>query len=180
MGKKVIIISSSYRREGNSDLLAREFDKGAEAAGNVVETINLRDITMNFCQGCLACQQTKECIIHDDVRDLVEKIRWADVLCFATPIYYYAMSGQLKTFLDRMNPIYAAGHTFTDVYLLASANDTDPSAMDGAVKEVEGWVSCFDGVELKGVVRANGVNDVGDILNHREYLDEAYDMGRYI
>ena len=180
MGKKIIVVSSSYRKDGNSETLAREFTKGAEAAGNTVETIYLRDISLNFCKGCFACLNTKQCIIQDDARELMEKVRWADVLCFATPIYYYAMSGQLKTFLDRMNPIYSAGHSFKDVYLLASANDTDPSAMDGAIKEVEGWVSCFDGVELKGVVRGNGVNDVGDILGHVDVLNEAYDLGKNV
>jgi len=179
MGKKIIVVSSSYRKDGNSETLAKEFTKGAEVAGNTVETIYLRDITLNFCRGCLACQNTKECIIHDDARDLVEKVRWADVLCFATPVYYYAMSGQLKTFLDRMNPIYAAGAHFKEVYVLASANDTDPSAMDTVEKEVQGWVSCFDGVEYKGIVRANGVNDVGDVLNTYA-MNEAYDLGKNV
>lgn len=180
MGKKVVIVSSSFRKDGNSETLAKEFRKGTEDAGNTVETIYLRDLTLNFCKGCFACLNTKKCIINDDATELMEKVRMADVLCFATPIYYYAMSGQLKTFLDRMNPIYSAGHNFKEVYLITAANDTDPEAMDGAIKEVEGWVSCFGGVELKGVVKGNGLNDVGDVLEKSDILNEAYDMGKNV
>lgn len=180
MGKKVIVVSSSYRKNGNSETLANEFVRGAKEAGNEVEIIYLRDITLNFCRGCFACLKLNHCVIKDDATELMEKVRKADVLCFATPIYYYAVSGQLKTFLDRMNPIYSAGHNYQDVYLLAASNDTDSSAMDGAIKDVEGWVDCFDGVELKGVVKGTGANDVGDILNHKDKLEEAYNFGKNV
>jgi multimeric flavodoxin WrbA len=180
MSKKVVVVSSSFRKNGNSETLANEFIRGAKETGNEVETIYLRDITLNYCKGCFACLKLNHCVIDDDAKELMEKVRMADVLCFATPIYYYAMSGQLKTFLDRMNPIYSAGHNFKEVYLLTAANDTDPEAMDGAIKEVEGWVSCFDGVELKGVVKGNGLNDVGDVFGKSDILNEAYDMGKNV
>lgn len=77
------------------------------------------------------------------------------MLVFATPIYYYEMSGQLKTFLDRMNPLYPKENSFREVYLLAASADDAPEAMDGAVKGIEGWVACFDGVCLKGVVQGH-------------------------
>jgi multimeric flavodoxin WrbA len=180
MSKKVVVVSSSFRKNGNSETLANEFIRGAKETGNEVETIYLRDITLNYCRGCFACLKLNHCVIDDDAKELMEKVRTADVLCFATPLYYYAMSGQLKTFLDRMNPIYSAGHNFKEVYLLTAANDTDPEAMDGAIKEVEGWVSCFDGVELKGVVKGNGLNDVGDVFGKSDILNEAYDMGKNV
>jgi len=178
MSKKVVIISSTYRKGGNSELLAKQFEKGAIESGNEVETIYLRDININFCRGCFACLNLKHCVLKDDATELMEKVKNADVICFATPIYYYAVSGQLKTFLDRMNPIFSAGHNFKGVYLLTSANDTDPKAMDGAIKDIQGWIDCFDGVELKGVVKGNGTNDIGDILKHENKLEEAYEFGK--
>lgn len=180
MSKKVVIVSSTYRKDGNSEVLAKQFEKGAIESGNEVEIIYLRDITLNYCRGCFACLNLKHCVLHDDATELMEKVRKADVLCFATPIYYYAVSGQLKTFLDRMNPIYAAGHEYKDVYLLASANDTETSAMDGAIKDIQGWIDCFEGVTLKGVVKGNGTNDVGDILEHKDKLEEAYNFGKNV
>ena len=180
MNKKVVIISSSYRKNGNSETLAKEFERGAKETGNEIETIYLRDISLNYCRGCFACLSLKHCVLKDDATKLMKTVMEADVLCFATPIYYYAVSGQLKTFLDRMNPIFSAGHNFKDVYLLTAANDTDSRAMDGAIKDIEGWIECFEGVALKGIVKGTGANDVGDILKYKDKLEEAYNLGKNI
>ncbi|MGM9665282.1 MAG: flavodoxin family protein, partial [Eubacteriales bacterium] len=99
MSKKVIIISSSPRKNGNSDTLAAEFEKGAASAGNTVEKINVRELDLKFCIGCQFCQTHGTCVQKDSMNGLYEKIQNADVIVFATPVYYYAVSGQLKTFL---------------------------------------------------------------------------------
>ena len=101
--KNVVVISSSLRNGSNSEMLAKEFIRGASIKHNV-EYISLKDINLKFCLGCLLCQKTGKCVINDDIRQYLEKISNADVLVFATPIYYYCMSGQLKTFLERLNP----------------------------------------------------------------------------
>jgi len=181
MSKKVLIVVASPRKGGNSELLAREFARGAAEAGNQVETVCLREMELNFCRGCLACQKTHHCVISDGASAVQKRVQHADALVFATPVYYYAVSGQLKTFLDRMNPLFAAGHDFRQVYLLASSADTEGSAMDGAVKDIEGWVSCFDGAELSGVVRGTGADKLGEIkTTHPAALTEAYEMGRQV
>ena len=102
---------------------------GASEAGNEVTLISPTGKDIHFCTGCLACQKTGKCVIHDDMNDMQEIVRTSDVLVFATPIYYYEMSGQMKTFLDRLNPLYIAACQFKDVYLLASAADEDVYAM---------------------------------------------------
>ena len=177
MKKKVVIVCSSYRENGNSETLAKQFEKGAKESGHDVEMIYLRDISLNFCRGCFQCFKLNKCVIEDDTTQIMDTVRNADVLCFATPIYYYSVSGQLKTFLDRMNPIFTAGHNFRDVYLLTAANDEDEWAMDGAIKDVEGWVDCFDSAGIRGIVKGVGTNAVGDILKHEDKLEEAYKMG---
>lgn len=108
MSKNVLVISSSPRKNSNSDTMAEAFAEGARFAGHNVEKITLRDKTINFCKGCLACQKTQRCVQHDDADVIAQKMLHADVLCFATPIYFYAVSGQLKTMLDRANPLYPA------------------------------------------------------------------------
>ena len=95
---KITVISSSLRRNGNSEMLADEFIRGAKESGNEVEKITLGGKKINFCIGCLSCQKTGKCVIKDDCAEINEKIHDADVLVFATPIYYYEMSGQLKRF----------------------------------------------------------------------------------
>lgn len=178
MSKKVFIICSSPRKNGNSDSLAKEFSKGVIESGNEVKIINIRDLELNFCKGCLACHKINKCIINDDINSLLEEISNSDVLVFATPIYYYCVSGQLKTFLDRLNPLYGKDNKFKEVFLLASSEDTDIKSMDGAIKCIQGWIDCFEGVELSGIVRALGAGNIGEVS--KEALLEAYEMGKSI
>ena len=177
--KNVLIISTSPRKGGNSESLALEFAKGAEEAGNKVETVFFREKNIGFCKGCLACTKTNRCVIKDDAAELVEKMLAADVIAFATPIYYYEMSGQMKTLLDRGNPMYSADYAFRDIYLLSTAAEDEKDVPKRAVNGVEGWIECFPKSHLAGTVFAGGVNAVGDIKGHSA-LNEAYEMGKAI
>jgi len=178
MSKNVLIISSSPRKSSNSHALAEAFAQGARDAGHSVEVVSLRGKSIGFCQGCMACQKTRRCVQRDDADLIAQKALHADVVCFATPIYYYAVSGQLKTMLDRCNPLYPADYAFRDVYLLASSADESPSAMDGAVKDIEGWVECFPKARLAGVVRGVGLTAEGDIHERPGVLEESLALGR--
>lgn len=179
MNKKVVIVSSTFRKNGNSDVLAEEFARGAKDTSNEVAKINIRDINLQFCIGCLSCNKTAKCVLKDSMNELYDTFQNADILVFATPIYYYAVSGQLKTFLDRLNPLYVRNNKFKEVYLLATAAENEKSAMDGAIKDIQGWVDCFDGVKFSGVVYGIGVNSVGEI-NNTNAPEEAYKMGKSI
>ena len=179
MKKKVLVISTSSRRNGNSELLADEFIKGARDAGNEVEKINVYDKRITFCKGCLACQKLKNghCVLQDDADVIVNQMAQSEVIAFATPIYFYEMSGQMKTLLDRTNPLYPVDYAFRDIYLLASAADTDPKAMDGAIKGLQGWIECFEQTSLKGVVYGTASDEMKAILQHPDILKKAYQMG---
>ena len=179
MNKKVLILSSSPRKGGNSETLAAAFAKGAQEAGNQVETVYLREVQYGFCKGCLACQKLGYCVIKDDAVELAAKMHDADVLVFATPVYYYSVSGQLKTMLDRANPLFGSDYAFSKVYLLATAAEDAPYVVEGTVKAVQGWVDCFDRCQLVDTVFAGGVNGVGDIAGHPA-LEKAYQAGKEI
>ena len=166
MNKKVLILSSSPRKGGNSETLAAAFAKGALEAGNQVETVHLREKNYGFCRGCLACLKLGHCVIRDDAVEVTAKMHDADVLVFATPVYYYSVSGQLKTMLDRANPLYNTDYAFTNAYLLATAAEDEPETVDGTRTAVQGWVDCFPRCELVDTIFAGGVNDVGDIAGH--------------
>lgn len=174
--KNILVISSSLRRGSNSEALASEFARGAADAGNTVETITLRDNTINFCRGCLACQKTQKCVISDDARAIVAKMHDADVIAFASPIYYYEMSGQLKTLLDRANPLYPSDYRFRDIYMLTSAAEDEPGTPERAVSGLTGWIDCFEKARLAGTVFAGGVNSPDEIKGHPA-LAEAYSAG---
>ena len=179
MNKKVLIISSSPRKGGNSETLAAAFAKGAREAGNQVETVSLREKQVGFCKGCLACLKLGHCVIQDDAVEIAVKMHDADVLVFATPVYYYSVSGQLKTMLDRANPLYDTDYAFTQAYLLATAAENAPETFEGTEKAVQGWVDCFPRCTLAGTVFAGGVNDVGEIAGHVA-LEQAYQMGKEV
>ena len=178
MRKHVLVISTSLRPNSNSDLLARQFAQGAREAGHQVELISLRGKELHFCSGCMACLQSPRCTIRDDANAIVEQMRTAEVLCFATPVYYYEMSGQMKTLLDRSNPLYTADYRFRDIYLLTASAEADDSASDGPVHGLEGWIACFEKARLAGVVRGGGANEPGEISAEKQA--EACQLGRCV
>ncbi len=177
MSKNILILSSSPRKGSNSEALAASFAKGAAEAGHTVETVILREKQYSFCKGCMACFQLGRCAIRDDAVEITAKMHDADILVFATPVYYYSVSGQLKTMLDRANPLYGTDYAFTQVYLMASAAEDEEATVEGTVKAVQGWVDCFERAEFAGSVFAGGVNAVGEIQGHPA-LEEAYLLGK--
>lgn len=179
MSKKVLVISTSPRKGGNSETLADEFIRGAREAGNDVEKVPLYDKDIRFCKGCLVCQNTQRCVIHDDADTIVQNMLTADVIVFATPIYYYRMCGQMKTLLDRANPLFPTDYQFRDIYLLAAAAEEDGHTVDGAVTGLQGWIDCFEKARLAGTVFAGGVTTVGEIQNHPA-LKQAYELGKNV
>ncbi|MCD8377370.1 MAG: flavodoxin family protein [Candidatus Gastranaerophilales bacterium] len=177
MSKNVLVISSTLRKNGNSEILAKEFVKGVQEAGNNVEFVTLQDKEIKFCKGCLACQKLGTCVIKDDSNEIVEKMKKADVITFASPIYYYEMSGQLKTLLDRANALFSLDYKFRDIYFLSTAADGDSHSADIAIKGIQGWIACFAKAQLKGTVLGAGVEAVGDIQNNPA-MQKAYEMGK--
>lgn len=177
--KKVAVISTSLRHNSNSEILAKSFAKGAEDAGNLVEFISLKDKKIGFCIGCLSCQEKGECFIKDDAIKIEQTVLNADVVAFATPIYYYEMSGQMKTLIDRMNSLYPKNYRFRDVYMLSVAAEDETTTPARAESGLQGWIDCFEKAELKGTVFCGGVNAPLDIQNN-DKLNEAYEMGRNV
>ena len=180
MSKRILVLSTSPRIGGNSETLADVFIKGAEEAGHETKKICLYDKKIEFCKGCLGCQTTGKCILRDDAERIIAQMKAMDVLVFATPIYFYEMSGQMKTLLDRTNPLFPAEYEFRDIYLLATSADEEESSMEAAVKGLEGWISWFEKSRLAGVVRGTGADKKGAIEECGEALSAAYEMGRNV
>ena len=177
--KRVIVISTSLRRGSNSDMLADKFVEGAKAAGNDVEKISLVGKDIQFCKGCFACQKLGRCIIKDDVNDILAKVLEADVVCWATPIYYYEMSGQMKTLIDRLNALYPLDYKFRDVYLLTTAAEDEEETPKRAEAGLTGWIDCFPKSRLVGTLFCGGVNDPREIENKAK-LQDAFELGKAV
>lgn len=180
MSKKVLILSSSPRKGGNSDTLCDKFKEGAETAGNTVEKIFLRDKKINYCTGCGYCNTNNYtgCSQKDDMTEILEKMINADVIVFGTPVYFYTMSGQLKTLIDRCCARYT--HiTGKDFYYIMTAADTNTHTMDRVLNEFEGLMDCLSDANPKGAIIATGVWQK-DEVNKTIYPQQAFDMGKAI
>lgn len=178
MNKNVLIISTSLRGVSNSDILANECAKGAKEAGNNVEVISLKGKDIKYCIGCLSCQNTGRCVISDDVPLIMGKVKNAEVIVFATPIYYYEMCGQMKTLLDRLNPLYGTDYKFRDIYMIATAAEDEEHTFDKAYNGLLGWVDCFERATLKGLVAGGGINDAGEAAGYADTMKKAYELGK--
>ena len=179
MSKKIVVISSSPRKYGNSDTLCDEFNKGAKDAGHETEKIFLGDKYIKSCTGCGLCfTQQGTCSQKDDMQEIRDKMVDADVIVMATPVYFYAMTGQLKTFVDR-NCFFHTLLQDKEFYFILTAADKDTQAMEGTMKEFEGYLSCLDGSKQKGVLKGIGLFGKDDVRS-TSYMKEAYDMGKMV
>ena len=175
---KVLIISTSLHFNSNSDILAKECARGAVDAGNDVEILSLKGKKIEYCIGCLSCQKTGKCVIKDDVPEFIEKVKNADTLVFATPIYYYEMCGQMKTLLDRLNPLYDTDYKFRKIYMIAAAAENSDYAFEKAYNGLYGWVECFPKAELCGHVFGGGLENGGEANSRLDVMQAAYNLGK--
>ena len=164
--KNILVLSSSPRKNGNSDILCEQFIKGAEESGHNTEKIYISDMKINYCTGCGVCNTTGKCVQNDEMEKLCEKILKADVIVFATPVYFYSMCGQMKVFIDRLVPVYTK--------LLNS----EKANLNSTVEAIRGLTrDCMEGTIEKGVILGSGSAEKGDVKNIPAYL-ESYEMGR--
>ena len=178
MSKNILIISTSLRNGSNSEILANEVLKGAADAGNNAELVTLKDKQIAFCKGCLACQKTGHCVIKDDAVEIVEKMKNSDVIVFATPVYYYGMSGQMKTLLDRANPLYVSDYKFRKIYLVTASAEAEKETPEKTITGLKGWVECFSECEYAGEYLGGGFTDPNEVKGDPDTLKGAYEFGK--
>lgn len=179
MTKKVLILSASFRKHGNSDTLCDEFMRGAEEAGHKVEKIYVNDKHINYCRGCGVCNTTHKCVQKDDMAEILDKMVKADVIVMATPVYFYSMNGQMKTLIDRTVPRYTE-ISHKDFYFIVAAADGSHANMEKTLEGFRGFTEdCLDGAREKGVIYGTGAWNIGDI-KALPVMKEAYLAGKNI
>ena len=176
MAKKVLIISSSPRRGGNSDTLCDQFMQGVADAGHAVRKIFLRDKHVNYCVGCGVCTTGKPCPQKDDAAEIIAKMVAADTIVMATPVYFYTMSAQMKTLIDRCCGLYTQMNDKEFCFLVTAA-DEDRHALQRTIDTFQGFLDCLANPRIKGVVYGTGVWHVGEIAG-TPAMREAYELGR--
>jgi len=179
MGKKILIISSSPRKSGNTDILCDRFKEGAIESGNETETIYLREMNIGNCLACDSCKRNGgQCISKDDMEDILQKMMAYDVIVMATPVYFYNMNAQMKNLIDRTYSRYLEIKD-KEFYFMVTAADDDISTMERTIEGFRGFTYCLEGAVEKGIVYGIGSWNKGDVKASNAY-DEAYGMGRSI
>ena len=177
MSKNILILSSSPRLGGNSDTLCNELMRGAIEGKNQVEKIFLRDKTIYPCTGCGVCSQyQKPCPQKDDAAEIIGKMLAADVIVMGTPVYFYAMSAQMKILIDRCCGPYTEMKN-KEFYFIATAAEENEEIMDRIVANFMGFLDCLENPEVKGTVFCGGVWHAGEIKGSPK-LQEAFEMGK--
>ena len=179
MNKKVLILSGSPRKNGNSDILCDEFMRGAEESGNRVEKIRVAEKNIGYCKGCYYCKNSGgECVIKDDMAEVLQKMIDADVIVLASPVYFYSIDAQLKAVIDRTVARWLEVKN-KEFYYIMTAADEDKSSMDTTLACFRGYADCVNGAKEMGVIYGTGVYEKGKVLN-TPAMAEAYEMGKNV
>ncbi len=175
--KKVLVLSGSPRKGGNSDLLCDQFVKGAKEAGHAVEKIRICEKKIAPCLGCYYCQTHQDqCALKDDMPAIVDKIMAADVVVLATPVYFYSINAQLKAVIDRCVRSWERIANKEFYYIMTAAEDAKHT-MDTTLACLRGFADCLEGSKECGVLYGKGAYEKGDIKDLPVY-QEAYEMGK--
>lgn len=169
MSKKVVVISSSPRKGGNSDTMCDEFVKGAIEGGNEAVKYFLEDIEFESCKACYKCKTPEmKCFQEDGIEEILDKMMEADVIVYATPIYYYSMTGTLKMFFDRCYPIF--NHLEDkDYYIITAVGSSNGDALTG--------IRSFIGFSKNPTEKAV-FTSVGDVKTQEDLLNEVFQAGK--
>jgi len=179
MSKAILVLSASPRQGGNSDLLCDQFILGAKEAGHQTEKIFLKNKKINYCVACDACKKNGgHCVQKDDMAEILEKMIATDVIVMATPVYFYTMNGQMKTFIDRNYSRYTEIEN-KDMYFIMTAADSNKEALKRTIEEFRGYTYCLNGAKEKGIIYGAGAWNVGDIKSHPA-MKQAYEMGKSV
>lgn len=178
--KKVLILSGSPRKGGNSDILCDEFAKGALKNGNEVEKIFVSEKKIAPCKGCYFCRNHGgRCAFNDDMGEILQKIIDCDTLVLSSPVYFYSISAQLKTVIDRTVARWREIANKELYYIMTSA-ENDEDTMDRTIACFRGFAKCIDGYEEKGILYGRGVYEKGAVRNSPDLMRIAFEMGESV
>ena len=178
MSKKVLILSGSPRKNGNSDILCDEFARGAADAGHEVEKIRIAEKKIGYCHACYACRGTGVCAIKDDMAEIMQKMIDCDAMVLASPVYFYSIDAQLKAVIDRSVARWTEVKD-KEFYYIVTAADGEKEAAETTIACFRGYADCVEGAKEMGVVYGMGTYEKGEVKG-TVAMTEAYEMGRRV
>ena len=188
--KNIVVVTGGGRPKGNTAQLVDAFMKGAEEAGHSVEKVSLLKTEVKGCLGCNACRYGKPCVQKDGFNELVPKIKGADLVVFASPLYFWTISSKLKAFIERFyciaeedaDPPYGRYERYPvkDSALLMTSADEFFWTFEQAVSYYQFAVVNYIGFHDRGMVLAGGCGDTNGKpqIDKTGHLREAYEFGK--
>ena len=179
--RRILILKGSPRKRGNSATLADQVATGAEEAGATVESFDLHGMDIRACDGCGFCQGSGECVIADDMQSLYPKLREADAIVIASPIYWFTVSAQVKLCIDRWYALEGAGEAALagkEIGVVLTYGDSDPYT-SGAINAIRMFQDIFryERAEIVGFVYGSA-SQPGEVQSEPELMQRAYALGR--
>ena len=179
--RRVLILKGSPRKKGNSAILADQVAAGVAEVGAAVESFDLHDMEIRPCDGCDFCQGSGECVINDDMQLLYPKLREADAIVIASPIYWFMVSAQVKACIDRWYALEGAGEGALagkefGVVLVYGDNDPYSSGAVNAIRMLQD-IARYEKATIAGLVYGSA-SDPGEIASQAELMKRAYALGQ--
>jgi len=184
---KVLGISGSPRRNGNTELLLKELLNGAEASGLETELIILGELSISPCTSCDSCQKDGQCVINDDMQLMYGKLLEADYVVFASPVYFKGVSAQMKALIDRCQALWSRKYILKQKlvspdrpgrkgYFISTSGSVGNNVFSGAIMTIRSIFHVLD-IEYKGELLFEGMEKKGDVTNHPNALQTAFEVG---
>lgn len=184
---KISAFLGSPRRGGNTELLLREVIKGIEEGGLSVQVFELNSMDIRPCQNCGGCDETGECIIHDDMAEIYDAIRKSSRIILASPIFFSGLTAQIKAMIDRCQSFWCERYLLKKPAWEVSPERKGLLLLVGARKETTG-LRCSEAqaraffrtvnVSRHTTLSYLGIQRKGEILRHKTALKGAYEAGR--
>lgn len=178
MSKKVLILSGSPRKNGNSDILCDEFARGAIEAGHDVEKIRVSEKDIGFCRGCYACRESGVCFQKDDMSEVLQKMIDCDVMVLASPVYFYSVDAQLKAVIDRSVARWTEVKN-KEFYYIVTAADEEKESAETTLACFRGYADCVEGAKEMGVIYGMGAHEKGEV-RETSAMQTAYEVGKAV
>ena len=170
----IVVLNGSPRAKGNTELLSESFIKGAMEAGHETELINLRGKKVAGCLGCKYCHEHGgECVQKDDMKGILESLNKADMVVFASPIYWFDITAQLKAVIDRMYANGKIGFHFSKTALILDSGADH--VYDAAIAQYKAMTSYLRWQDM-GIITAPNLADKGAVKG-TPAMEEAYNLG---
>ena len=179
MSMKIVVLMGSPRKNGNTDLLADAFIQGAKEAGNTVSKVLVSNLQVGGCRDCGYCtSHWGECVQRDGMREVYPLLYEADMAVFATPLYFYGFSAQMKAVIDRLYVAVTKPLPITACALLVPFADRETSGIDPIIQTYRTFTSYLKW-EDRGIIAVPNMKEKGAIQGHPA-LDQARELGRSI